>query len=55
VNDFFAMSGYAAYVWPSFGLGVGALLLNVWLARRAVAQAESEARRRIAMSGESSK
>jgi heme exporter protein CcmD len=46
MSEFFAMSGYAAYVWPSFALGLGILLLNVWLARRALAQAERAARRR---------
>ena len=47
--DFFWMSGYAFYVWTAFGLGVGALLLNVWWARRHLAQARAEARRRLAM------
>ena len=49
MNEFFAMSGYAQYVWPSFALGFGVVLLNVWLARRALAQAEQEARRRLEM------
>jgi heme exporter protein CcmD len=50
MNEFFAMSGYAQYVWPAFALGFGIVLLNVWLARRAVAQAERDARRRMEMS-----
>jgi heme exporter protein CcmD len=54
VSEFFAMSGYAAYVWPSLALGIGTLLLNVWLARRAVTQAEQDARRRIAMARQES-
>ncbi len=49
MKEFFAMSGYAEFVWPSLALGVGVLLLNVWLARRAVALAERDARRRQEM------
>ena len=49
MNEFFHMSGYAAYVWPSFGLAAAALLLNIYWARRALRQAVAEARRRIAM------
>ena len=47
--DFFHMSGYASYVWPSYALGVGALLLNVWWARRNLRRARVEAKRRLAM------
>ena len=35
--------------WGVFALGFGIVLLNVWLARRAVAQAERDARRRLEM------
>jgi heme exporter protein CcmD len=42
------MSGYAFYVWMSYALGVGALLLNVWWARRNLQRARQEARRRLA-------
>jgi heme exporter protein CcmD len=49
VSEFFNMSGYAFFVWPAYVLAVGALLLNVWLARRSHAQARAEARRRLAM------
>ena len=49
MNEFFAMSGYAKYVWPSFVLGFGIVLLNVWLSKRALAQAERDARRRQEM------
>ena len=45
------MSGYAAYVWPSVGLTVGSLLLNVYWARRLGRSARAEARRRMASSG----
>ena len=49
MSEFFHMSGYAFYVWTSYVLGVGALLLNVWWARRNLARARVEARRRLAM------
>jgi heme exporter protein CcmD len=47
--EFFDMHGYGFYVWSSYGLGVGALLLNVWWARRLAARARIEAKRRLAM------
>jgi heme exporter protein D len=49
MKEFLEMSGYAEFVWPSLALGVGVLLLNVWLARRAVALAVRDARRRQEM------
>lgn len=49
MKAFFYMSGYAAYVWPSFVLALAALTLNIYWARRALQQALREARRRIAM------
>ena len=33
-TDFFAMGGYALYVWGSFGVTVLALVVEVWLIRR---------------------
>ncbi len=50
--EFFHMSGYAFYVWTAYGLGTGALLLNVWWARRNLARARVDARRRLAMKKE---
>lgn len=50
--DFFDMGGYAPYVWPSYGITFLMLGFNIWLARRALAQARQAARRRIAMRGE---
>lgn len=47
--EFFNMHGYAYYVWTSYVLGVGTLLLNIWWARRNLARARLEARRRVAM------
>jgi heme exporter protein CcmD len=49
IGQFLAMSGYAKFVWSSFALVFGIVLLNVWLAKRAVAQAERDARRRLEM------
>jgi heme exporter protein CcmD len=49
LSDFLSMSGYGKYVWPSFLLCFGAVLLNAWLASRALANARREARRRLEM------
>jgi heme exporter protein D len=42
MSDFFAMGGYAAFVWPAYAmsvLGLGGAATAVWLAyRRAVAR-----------------
>ena len=32
--DWFAMGGYAGYVWPSYAVGLLVLILNVWLPLR---------------------
>jgi heme exporter protein CcmD len=49
LGEFFAMSGYGKYVWPCMALGIGVVLLNAWLAVRALANARQEARRRLEM------
>ncbi len=49
MSDFFYMSGYAFYVWTAYAIGVGSLLLNAWWARRNLARAREEARRRLVM------
>lgn len=49
MKEFFAMSGYAAYVWPSVLLTLGLLVANVYWARRLSVASLAEARRRIAM------
>jgi heme exporter protein D len=51
VSQFFAMGGYAAYVWPSYGLTLVVIVLNVVWARRLLARSREEARRRLAMRG----
>jgi heme exporter protein CcmD len=48
MSEFLHMSGYAFYVWTSYAIGVGSLLMNVWWARRNLAQAKLAARRRLA-------
>jgi len=47
--DFFAMSGYGKYVWLCMLLGFGVVVLNAWLAVRALANARRDARRRLEM------
>jgi heme exporter protein D len=49
MSDFFAMGGYAKYVWPSYALVIGAIVLNILWARRALKRARADARRRVAM------
>ena len=48
-SDFLAMSGYGQYVWPSFLLGFGVVILNAWLAVRSLKMAKRDARRRLEM------
>lgn len=49
--EFFAMGGYAIYVWPSVGLVLFALVWNVFAARRLHAAARAETLRRLAAGG----
>ena len=49
VGEFLAMGKYAAYVWPSYGLTLLAVVLNIVWARRLLARAQEEARRRLVM------
>jgi heme exporter protein CcmD len=46
--EFLAMSGYAAYVWPSVVLTLALLLANILWAKQLAREAKAEARRRIA-------
>jgi heme exporter protein CcmD len=48
MKEFLQMSGYAAYVWSAYGIAIGGLLFNIWLARRQLRQARVHARRRLA-------
>jgi len=45
---FFAMGGYAAYVWPCYALTALAVTLNIVWARSALRAAQREALRRLA-------
>jgi len=54
VSDFLAMGGYAAFVWPAYAVTFAVVALNVVWARRALARALAEARRRLATRGEQS-
>jgi len=47
--QFLLMGGYAVYVWPAVALTAAGLILNVVWARRALASAQREARRRLQM------
>jgi heme exporter protein CcmD len=50
--QFLAMGKYAPYVWPSYGLTLLVVVLNIVWARRLLMQARIEARRRLAMQEE---
>jgi heme exporter protein D len=52
LHTFLAMGGYAAYVWPAYGLAALVLLWNWWAARRSEAEARTSALRRNELSQE---
>ena len=52
MQEFLAMGGYAKYVCPAYAITFSAVVLNIWLARRSLRIAQSEARRRLAMNGD---
>ena len=33
MSEFFLMNGHGAYVWSAYGITLGVLVLNAWLAR----------------------
>jgi len=47
--NFWAMGGYARFVWPCFGLAGLVLVWNVWSARRFHAAARVRAQRALLM------
>jgi heme exporter protein CcmD len=49
MNEFLHMGGYARFVWPSYALTFTIVLLNIVWARRSLARARTEARRRLSM------
>lgn len=53
MSEYFDMKGYGLYVWSAYAIALGALVLNVWAARRQLRIAREEARRRLAMQEQS--
>jgi len=51
VGGFWAMGGYARFVWPCIALAIVILIWNLWSARRYHAQALKRAERAILMAG----
>lgn len=49
MSEFLDMSGYAKYLWPSFGLVIGVIVLNVVLAWTSLKRAQVQAKRRLEM------
>jgi heme exporter protein D len=52
LQNFLAMGGYAAYVWPAYGLTALVLIWNWWAAKRSEAEARTSALRRNELSQE---
>jgi heme exporter protein CcmD len=52
MREFFDMGGYAAFVWPAYGVTLAVIVLNIVWARQALARSRDEARRRLKMHGE---
>jgi heme exporter protein CcmD len=48
-SGFWAMGGYARYVWPCFGFSCVVLAWNLWSARRFRVAARLRARRAVEM------
>jgi len=46
MRAFLDMGGYAAYVWPAYAVTLAVVVLNIVWARRSLARARAEARRR---------
>jgi heme exporter protein CcmD len=52
MRAFFEMGGYAAFVWPAYAVTLAVIGLNIVSARRALARAREQARRRLQIQGE---
>lgn len=48
MSDFFAMGGYAAYVWSAYGITLVVLVVSAWTARRKRLEALEQARQLLA-------
>jgi heme exporter protein D len=53
--EFFAMGGYAGYIWPAYGASILTLLAAIVLSLRAHAKARENVRRLELESGEGEK
>jgi heme exporter protein CcmD len=51
--EYLDMGGYARYVWPSYGIVVAAIVLNIIWARGKLKRARKEALRRFAIKSQS--
>ncbi len=51
MKEFFDMGGYAAFVWPAWGLTMVVVVLNIIWARRLLARSREDAKRRLSMRG----
>ena len=49
MKEFLDMGGYAAFVWPAYAVTLAVIALNIYWARRQLAQARAAARRRLAV------
>lgn len=45
MSEILRMGGQGAYVWPAYGITLAVIVINVWAARRKLANALAEARR----------
>jgi heme exporter protein D len=45
MSEFLRMGGYAAYVWPAYGITLIVIVLNIWSARRLRASKLEQVRR----------
>ena len=52
MKEFFDMGGYAAFVWPAYAVTLAVVALNIYWARRQLAQARAAARGRLAAQAE---
>ncbi len=48
MKEFLDMGGYAAFVWPAYALTLAVIALNIYWARRRLAQARASALQRLA-------
>jgi heme exporter protein CcmD len=54
MRSFLDMGGYGIYLWPAYAMTFAVIALNVVWARRALARAREEARRRLGTRREAS-